>query len=122
MLNLAATWSERARPVNSPPARAPRTARQLQASEVDELVAGLRGGASMASLASLFGIHRGTVSKYLRAQGIDPCRRGLSLDDVSAAPRLYREGWTYAQIAEKFVARETTVRDRLHEAGVPKAA
>ena len=120
MLNLAATWSDHARPANSSPARAPRTARQLQASEVDKLVAGFHGGASVARLARQFGIHRGTVSKHLRARRIDPSPKGLSPDDVPTALELYRDGWTYAQLAEKFGVGETTVRDRLHEAGVPK--
>ncbi len=83
-------------------------------------MAGFHGGTSVAGLARQFGIHRGTVSKHLRARGIDPSPKGLSLDDVPAALRLYREGWTYAQIGEEFGAGETTVRERLHEAGVPK--
>jgi transposase-like protein len=119
LLKLAADWSEQTRPATKP-VRAPRTARLLDAIEVDELVAGFHGGASVARLARLFGIHRGTVSKHLRARGIDPSPKGLSLDDVPAALQLYREGWTYGQIAEKFGVGETTVRDRLHQAGVPK--
>lgn len=87
---------------------------------MDELVARFHGGASVTGLARQFGIHRGTVSKHLRAQGINPSRKGMSLGDVLAALELYREGWTYAQIAEKFGVGETTVRDQLHEAGVPK--
>lgn len=121
LLNIAADWFDHARPVNSPPAHAPRTARQLQAAEVDELVAGFHGRASVVGLARQFGIHRGTVSKHLRTRGIDPSPRGLSPDDVPTALELYRDGWTYAQLAEKFGAGETTVRDRLHQAGVPKA-
>ncbi|WP_410671959.1 hypothetical protein [Amycolatopsis sp. cmx-4-68] len=89
---------------------------------MDELAAGFRGGTSVAGLARQFGIHRGTVGKHLRARGIHPIPKGLRLDDVPAALQLYRKGWTYEQIGEKFGAGETTVRERLHEAGVPKVA
>ncbi|WP_442788300.1 sigma factor-like helix-turn-helix DNA-binding protein [Amycolatopsis sp. NBC_01286] len=40
---------------------------------------------------------------------------------MPGAVELYRRGWTYAQIAVKFGVGETTVRHRLHRAGVPKA-
>ncbi|GLY39621.1 hypothetical protein Amsp01_056450 [Amycolatopsis sp. NBRC 101858] len=83
-------------------------------------MAGFHGGASVAGLARQLGIHRGTVSKHLRARGIDPSSKGLSLDDVPAALELYWKGWTYEQIGEKLGVGQTTVRDRLHEAGVPK--
>jgi lambda repressor-like predicted transcriptional regulator len=76
----------------------------------------------MHELAQRTGIHRSTISKHLRARGIDTTPPGLHPNDVPAAVELYRSGWTYAQIADKFGVGQTTVRAELRRAGVPKAA
>jgi transposase len=119
LLELATKWAnqQESDPLHVPPCR---TARQLRPDEVDDLVMAYTGGATVTELAKRLDIHRSTIGKHLRGRGIDPSRKGLSSDDVPAALELYREGRTYAQIAEKFRVGKTTVRDRLHEAGVPK--
>jgi DNA-directed RNA polymerase specialized sigma24 family protein len=78
-------------------------------------------GKTVRDLAAQFAIHRSTVGKYLHAQGVDTTPPALHPDDVPKALELYRAGWTFKQIADKFGVSQTAVRDRLHQAGVPRA-
>ncbi|HVV12480.1 hypothetical protein [Amycolatopsis sp.] len=78
-------------------------------------------GATVFSLAKQFGITRQTVGQHLRARGVDTTRLVLQPEDVALAIELYQAGWAYAQIAEKFGMSQTGLRDRLHQAGLPKA-
>jgi lambda repressor-like predicted transcriptional regulator len=98
-------------------AKSLRTARQLRADEVDELVCAHRSGAKLRELAALSGVSAHTVSNHLRARGINT-RRGLDPEDVPAAAQLYRSGWSLARVAEKFGTTANTVRARLLEVGL----
>lgn len=77
--------------------------------------------ATVYTLAEQFGITRQTVGQHLRARGIDTRRLVLQPEAVVVAIELYQAGWAYAQIARKFGMSETGLRDRLHQAGLPKA-
>jgi hypothetical protein len=56
----------------------PRRARQLDADQVQELIAGYQAGATVYELATRFGIERRTVSAILHRHGVPVRRRGLS--------------------------------------------
>ncbi|MDQ3577535.1 MAG: hypothetical protein M3443_08020 [Actinomycetota bacterium] len=50
------------------------------------------------------------MGKHLRARGIETKPVALTDDDVKEAARLYIEGWTLAQIADKYEVGNNTVR------------
>ncbi|MFL6116195.1 MAG: terminase gpP N-terminus-related DNA-binding protein [Catenulispora sp.] len=72
----------------------------------------------MAALATQFGIHRETAGKYLQARGIDTWDVGFGSEQIKDAAELYRQGWSLAQLSEKFGINDGTVRARLLEVGV----
>ncbi|WP_338596961.1 helix-turn-helix domain-containing protein [Saccharopolyspora sp. SCSIO 74807] len=45
-------------------------------------------------------------------------RRGLSVEQVDNAVRLYNQGWSTNRIAERMDVARATVRQRLHERGI----
>jgi hypothetical protein len=95
-----------------------RTMRRLQSSELDELEAAYRAGATTRQLADQFGIHRTTIGQHLRVRGIDTQPPGLKSDDVPTAAALYRAGWSLARLGDKFGTTDDTVRAHLLKAGV----
>ena len=101
-----------------PERRAPGTARQLEADQVQELIAGYRVGATVYELGNQFGINRRTVSAILRRQGVEMRRRGLSPEQVEEAVQLYESGWSLARIGDKLGVDAGTVRARLRERGM----
>jgi transposase-like protein len=100
------------------PAASLPSARQLDATAIDEVVATYAAGATVHELAAQFGINRRTVGKHLRARDVDTRPPGLHPDDVPRAVELYRIGWSLAAIGEKFGTSANTVRTRLLEDGV----
>ncbi|HJT05214.1 MAG TPA: hypothetical protein VJ757_16550 [Pseudonocardiaceae bacterium] len=56
----------------------PRRARQLDADQVQELIAGYQAGATAYALATRFGIERRTVSNIVHRHDVPMRRRGLS--------------------------------------------
>lgn len=62
-------------PVNRPK---PGRARQLDADQVQELIAGYQAGATVYELGARFGIDRRTVSTILHRHGVPMRRRGLA--------------------------------------------
>ena len=92
--------------------------RHLRRSEVDQLVRAYGGGAKVAELAALFGIHRETVGKHLQARGIDTRGAKISAEEIQEAAALYRQGWSLDRLAKKFGINDGTVRSRLLEVGV----
>lgn len=122
LLKLVVTWpNDAAGNAAYLPTHHYRTARQLRPVEVDELVQGYVGGATVFELATQFGIDRRTVGQHLRKRGIDTRPPRLRPEDVPDAAELYRSGWSLAKIAHKFglkASGATTVRRYLLEAGV----
>jgi DNA-binding CsgD family transcriptional regulator len=93
----------------------PGTAKQLDADQVQELVAGYRAGATVYQLGERFGIDRKTVSLVLRRHDVPMRRRGLSAEQIDEAVQLYGEGWSLARIGRKLGVDPTTVLSRLRE-------
>ncbi len=99
--------------------RKPGKAKQLNADQVQQLIAGYTGGASVYQLAKYFGIDRRTVSEILHSHQVPMRRRGLSAEQVDEAVRLYEDGWSLARIGEYLSVDPTTVLNRLRERGIP---
>jgi hypothetical protein len=97
----------------------PRRARQLDADQVQELIAGYQAGATVYELGDRFGIERRTVSNILHRHDVPMRRRGLSLDQVDDAIHLYNLGWSLARVGAQFDVDHTTVLTKLRERGVP---
>jgi len=68
-----------------PRGRTPGTARQLEASQMQELMAGYQAGATVYQLGDQFGIDRRTVSGILHRHGVPMRRRGLSPHQIDEA-------------------------------------
>jgi DNA invertase Pin-like site-specific DNA recombinase len=92
-------------------------ARQLEADQVQELIAGYQAGATVYELGAQFGIERRTVSKILHRQDVSIRRRGLSREQIDDAVRLYSEGWSLARIGRKLGVDPTTVLAKLRGQG-----
>ena len=97
----------------------PGRARQLDADQVQELIAGYQAGATVYELGARFGIERRTVSKILHQSDVPMRRRGLSSEQVDDAIHLYRLGWSLARVGEHLNVDHITVLNKLRERGVP---
>ncbi len=96
----------------------PGTAKQLDADQVQELIAGYQAGATVYQLGERFSIDRKTVSLVLRRHDVPIRRRGLTSEQIDEAVRLYGQGWPLARIGRKMGVDPTTVLSRLRERGV----
>ena len=107
-----------ARPSPRPDRRVPGTARQLDAEQVEWLIANYRAGATVYQLGEQFGIDRRTVGAILKRNGVVTRGSGLSPAQVDEAVELYESGWSLARIAEQVGVTPTTVHRRLRDRGV----
>ena len=103
---------------NRPRRRKPGTARQLDADQIQELIAAYRAGNTVYQLGDKFGIDRRTVGKILTRNGVLTKHPGLTDADIDQAVHLYEDGWSLARIGERFGVTGTTVHRRLREHGV----
>lgn len=117
LLALAKAWPHDL-PDGLPPATSYRTMRHLREEEVDELVTAYSAGASVYTLAEQFGIHRGTVGRYLRGRGVNTTAPALSTQQIEEAAVLYRTGWSLMKIAKKYRVNDGTVWRKLRAVGV----
>jgi hypothetical protein len=97
----------------------PRRARQLDADQVQELIASYQVGATVYELGARFGIDRRTVSSILHRHQVPMRRRGLSPDQVDDAIHLYNLGWSLVRVGERLGVDHTTVLTKLRERSVP---
>jgi hypothetical protein len=97
----------------------PRQARQLDADQVQELIARYQTGATVYELGDGFNIERRTVSNILHRHGVPMRRRGLTREQVDDAIHLYNLGWSLARIGEYLDVAHTTVLTKLRERGIP---
>ncbi|WP_167969190.1 helix-turn-helix domain-containing protein [Lentzea indica] len=120
LLDLAKTWSDTPNGAGPSPPPAPfKTLRKLKPHELDELVERYQAGSSVYQLAKHYGIHRITIGRLLRSRGIDTTAPALTEEQAREAARLYADGWSCKKIARHLGAGAETVRERLHEEGVP---
>ncbi|ANN15136.1 hypothetical protein SD37_05310 [Amycolatopsis orientalis] len=97
----------------------PRRARQLDADQVQELIAGYQTGATVYELGARFGIERRTVSNILHRHGVPMRRRSLSAEQIDNAVHLYNLGWSLARVGDHLGVNHTTVLNKLRERGIP---
>lgn len=93
----------------------PGRARQLDDTQVQQLITGYQAGSTVYKLGDRFGIERRTVSTILHRHGVPMRYRGLTDEQIDNAVRLYVRGWSLARIAERMDVAPGTVRQRLHE-------
>ncbi len=99
--------------------RTPRkTARRLEAHEIDALVDGYRSGTTVYKLARRFRIHRSTVSQILERQEVPRRYRLLEGDRLSSAAGLYRAGRSLSQVGDELGVNRSTVSLALKKAGI----
>lgn len=96
----------------------PGRARQLDDSQVRELIQGYAGRATVYQLGDRFGISRQTVGKLLKRHDVPMRMRGLSVEQIDEAAQLYKAGQSLARIGERLGVDAGTVRSRLVERGV----
>jgi len=104
--------------LRSPERPMPGRVKRLSKEEVQQLIEGYEGGATVYELGDRFGIKRQTVSVILKRREVRMRRQGLTLEQVDEAVRLYGVGWSLARISIKFDTTANTVRSRLLERGV----
>lgn len=75
-----------------------------------ELVAAYQAGEPVRVIAARFGVHRGTVSEFVRQAGVPAREPGLDADGRKRAAALYESGLTLAQVADQVAASVETVR------------
>jgi hypothetical protein len=104
-----------------PPVNRPKSgrARQLDADQVQELIASYQDGATVYELGAQFGIDRRTVSNILHRHDVPMRRRGLSPDQVDTGIHLYNLGWSLARVGRHLGTDHTTVLTKLRERGLP---
>lgn len=75
-----------------------------------ELVAAYQAGEPVRAIAARFGVHRGTVSEFVRQAGVPARERGLDAAGRARASALYDSGLTLAQVADGVGSSVETVR------------
>ena len=104
-------------PAAGPRSRA-RTARQLNAEETEQLIAGCQAGAKLREPGSVFGIHPETAGLILRRSGVDMRPNGFSPQRKAEAERLYASGLSLKRVGERLRVDGETVRRALISHGV----
>jgi hypothetical protein len=92
------------------PRKRPRTAKQLNAEQKAQLVAGYQEGAKLRELGRQFGIHPGTAGLILRRSGTEMRPKGLSPEQELEAERLYSSGLSLMRVGDRLGADGETAR------------
>lgn len=111
------------RPVSGPKVvrarTARKTARRLDANEVDLLVERYEAGSTTSEVARRFGIHRSTVSLLLERQGVKRHYNLLQDDQLARATHLYQAGNSLVEVGKELGVNRSTVAYALKRAGIP---
>ena len=104
----------------SPIPRCPVAARakRLNATELDLLVAGYQAGATVYELAEQFHIHRNTIARRLKAQGVQLRNSTLTDSEQARAVELYATDLSTLQIGQQLGRNPSTIWHALKRAGV----
>ncbi|WP_206304499.1 hypothetical protein [Streptomyces sp. B27] len=101
-----------------PTRRQPARATHLSDDQIQQIIEGYTGGATVYQLGDRFGVSRQRVGKILKRHGVEMRMRGLSAEQIDEAVRLYQAGQSLARIGERLGVDGGTVRSRLVERGV----
>jgi len=91
---------------------------RLSSADIERLVARYLTGTAINDLADEFEINRTTVMKHIERAGA-PRRRGVVLDHLDEARRLYEHGWSLARVRRHLGVDPGTVWYTFKNAGVP---
>jgi transposase-like protein len=91
---------------------------RLSPTDIERLVKRYRTGTPINDLAAEFEINRTTVMKHIERTGA-PRRRGVVLDHLDEARRLYEQGWSLARLGRHLGVDPGTVWYTFKNAGVP---
>ena len=97
----------------------PRRARQPDADQVQELIAGYQAGATVYELGDRFGIGWRTGSNIFHRHDVPMRRRGLSPNQVDDAIHLYHLGWSLARVSQHLNVHHITVLTTLRKHNIP---
>ncbi len=84
-----------------------------------ELVAAYQAGEPVLTIAARFGVHRATMSEFVRQAGVAAREHGLDAAVRARAAALYESGLTLAQVADEVAASVETVRPRCSQRAAP---
>ena len=93
-------------------------ARQLSRAESARLVKAYCAGATVYQLAAEFDVHRVTIGKLLRRQGVRLRLDGLNDSELAEAITIYRQGLPLAKVAKRFGVDPSTVCRQFKAHGV----
>ena len=94
---------------------------RLSPTDVDDLIAAYRAGATISRLAAEFGVHRTTVAAHLDRHGVPRHHDRTEWDDgdLEHAAEMYAAGLSLADVAAVFEIDAQTVANRFRRAGRP---
>lgn len=92
--------------------------RRLRPAEIDEVIAGYKGGLTVYELAHQFRIHRVTVANLLKRSGLLLRGQSLTAAQVTDAVSLYDSGLPLTRVAAVIGCSSTTVWNTLRAEGV----
>jgi len=95
-----------------------RVQHRLRSDEVEELLTRYRTGGRVGELATIFGVHRDTVSEILDRQGVPRQQRRIPPELVQDVVAAYRSGSSLATIGAEMSGDPGTVALTLRKAGV----
>lgn len=90
---------------------------RLNPEVVAKLVEVYRQGGGIDELAHQFEVHCTTVMAHLDRSGVERRRRGLALEQVDEAAKLYGDGWSLARVGKYFGVNAETVRVAFQRTG-----
>ena len=100
-------------PPSSGPAR--RRSRRFTQPELDDMVEAYQAGERIIDIADRLDVHRGTVIRTLREQGV-PKYSGWTENTTVEAVRLYEEGLSTSEVADRLGRPQSTVWWHLKQA------
>ena len=93
--------------------------RRLSPTQIDDLVAAYKDGATINQLAANLGVHRTTIAKHLDRKGVPRQRLQWDENTLRDAADLYATGLSLAEVANLYGIDAQTVANRFRRAGVP---
>ncbi len=92
---------------------------RLSPADIDRLIELYLAGKEINDLATQFEISRTTVMKHVERAGA-PRRRGVIVEHLDEARKLYERGWSLARIGKYFGVDPNTVWYTFRKLGIPR--
>jgi hypothetical protein len=95
---------------------------RLPPEKIAQLVADYQAGIGTKELARTYQLSRYTVNQHLQRAGVPFRERGLTVEQMTEAERLYLKGWSLHRLAERYGRHDKTIWRNLKQRGVPMRA